>query len=198
VAKEILFPDREPVYLFDRDCLAFRALVEGRPVECMITAELLLSRFGARDMTEGSLREAYRKHRAGIQAIARDHIENGWIDADHRLFLTTRFTRLTVTFDSRLGEWREGRALAEQAHRVLTELIGPNAETVNVEWAAAETRPGEAGVLLRLEDPAMSFSVSAAFDAGKQNNAASLGLFLGQVWAGFLRERSRRLSLKSG
>jgi hypothetical protein len=117
---------------------------------------------------------------------------------EHRLFLTTRFTRLAVTFDNSFGKWPEGRALAEQAHRVLTELIGPNGETVNVEWGVAETLPGETGIMLRLEDPTMSVSMSAFFGAGKRNDATNLVLFLGNVWASFLRERSRRLTLKSG
>jgi hypothetical protein len=92
VPKDIQFPEAEPRYVFERDCLGFRALADGKPVECMVTAELLFSRFKARDMSEEALRQAYREHKATIQGIARRHIENGWIDEENRVFLTSHFS----------------------------------------------------------------------------------------------------------
>jgi Protein of unknown function (DUF1488) len=197
VPNEILFPDVEPTYVFDLDCLAFRAIVDGRPIECLVTAELLLTRFGARDMTEASLRETYRQHRPEIQVIASGHIEHGWIDDERRVFLTTRFTRLTVTYDEKLRKWREGLALAESAASVLIDIIGPNAEAVTLQWGVPENMPSESAIQLRLVDPEMSFSVSVIF-GGLPNKEKNLSLVMGQVWASFLRERSRRLNLKSG
>src|SRR5262245_49240489 len=160
VPKEILFPEVEPRYVFERDCLGFRALADGTPVECLVTAELLLARFGAQDWTEDALRQAYREHRATIQAIARNHIANGWID-EEGLLLTTRFTRLSVTFGERLREWAAGRAKADAAHHMLTEIIGPNAEEVIVEWDADDRPPGQLSINLRIADPSIPYSVKA-------------------------------------
>src|SRR5207244_2212688 len=89
---EITFPDSDPRYILDRDCLAFRATVDGKPVECLVTAELLLSEFGAKGMDEAEMRAAYRERKAKIQGLARSHIERGWVDPENRVFLTTRYT----------------------------------------------------------------------------------------------------------
>src|SRR4051812_46925590 len=112
VAK-IVFPDGEPSYVFDWDCLAFRALADGKPVECLVTGELLMARFGATSMTEESLRQAYRTHKNEIQDVARNHLEHGWIDEASRVFLTTRFTRLRVRFSDQVAQWPVSRALVD-------------------------------------------------------------------------------------
>ena len=203
MANEILFPDQEPAYDFDRDLLVFQAVADGKSVECVVTAELLIARFGAHDPSPTSLRGAYREHLAEIQDIARGHIQHGWIDDERRVFLTRRYTRLTVDYDKGLRLWPEGLALAEALEPGLIELIGPNAGAVDLLWGVSgDPDKDKRAIILRLVDPEMSLVVSEGIGGvipGKEKEQAkSLSILLGKVWANFLRKRSWRLSLKSG
>ena len=106
---ELVFPDSPPQYLFDRDVLVFSVDADRRPVSCFVTAELLYSDFGAKGTTEVAMRHAYQEHLADIQAVARNHIENGWVDDQERIFLTTRYTRMKVTYAEELrGGFKTG------------------------------------------------------------------------------------------
>jgi hypothetical protein len=198
VPLEIRFSDPDPRYVFDRDCLEFHALVDGKPVQCLVTGELLLARFGARDMTEDSLRQAYREHTAEIQEIARNHIANGWIDEEGRTVLTTRFTRLNVTFSERLNEKADFLALAKTAHRMLTDIIGPYTGTVIVEWDADEVSPGQPSIRLRIVDPSIPYSAKASLHPKEWDNPIFLQLTLARVWTAVLEARSREHIIKAG
>lgn len=195
---EITFPEPEPRYVFERDCLALWASVDGTLVNCFISAELLYSRFGAKGLTEEDMRQAYRGHEAEIQAIARSHIENGWIDQNNRVFLTHRYTRLTVAFGDRLGQRTPELALAENAHRVLLDLIGPTAEEVSVEWNDAEDDRRRTPIRVRITDPVIPWSVSTILHSKDWEEPAWLQIHLAQLWGSLLQARSRDLMLKSG
>src|SRR5687768_2478160 len=98
-SEEIVFPDTPlPSYVFDRDCISFPALLGSKPLECLVTAEFLMTRFHAPDSGKDSLSEAFEKNKDEIHEIARVQIENGWVDEEQRVFITTRFTRLKVKF----------------------------------------------------------------------------------------------------
>jgi hypothetical protein len=198
VPQEIVFPDAEPSYVFDRDVLAFRALADGKPVQVMVTGELLMSSFGARDMTEASLRDAYQRNRDDLRDLARTHIQMGWVDEQSRVFLTTRYTRLHVTFGDRLSAWSTGRILADTAHRLLVDLIGPSAGEVVVEWGVAEDGQDRRMVTLDIRDPAFQTSVQAIIDQKEFDDPSVLELRLARIWGTILQMRSHRLSLKSG
>jgi hypothetical protein len=195
--KEINFPDAEPRYIFDRDCLGFRAFADGKPLACMVTAELLYTRFGARDFTEEAMRRAYREHRPEIQAIARTHIENDWIDEQGRVFLTTRHSRLNVRFDDEVNNHPRGRELVEPAHRLLLGIIGPDAEKVDVEWGVI---PGSAypELHLRIADPDVPYSVEGLFGPGESADPTTFGVHLARLWGSILRARSRILTSRFG
>lgn len=196
--REIVFPEGEPRYVFERDCLAFPAKVDGQPVECLVTLELLMANFGAEEPSEQAMRKAYREHRAAIQDLARIQIENGWIDEESRVFLTTRFTRLTVTYGERLRSNPNLRASSEAAQRLLTEIIGPNAEEVNVEWDAENRPPDLVLLTLRIMDPSLPYSGKVSLGPKVWQDSTTLSLILGGAWSDLLRARSRRLILKSG
>ena len=162
----IAFPDVEPQYLFDRDCLAFRAFADGKPVQCLVTAELLMTSFGARGLSEQSMREAYRQHRPQIQELARLHINLGWIDSEGRVFLNKRHTKLTVSFAGSIAGWSGGRMLVDAAHRMLLEIIGPNAGSVTIEWDRAEDSYRQPVLTLRITNPELPASSGAVFSSG--------------------------------
>jgi hypothetical protein len=198
VVTEISFPNPEPQYDFDRDVLIFRALAGEKQVECIVTGKLLVTHFGAPDMTEESLLDAYRRHRGNIQDIARNHIENRWVEEEGRLFLTTYYTRLRVSFGKGLLEWAAGRQLAEQAHTMLLEIIGPNAETVEVEWSGAGDLPERRFIQLRILDPDVAHSTGMSLRPQEWDNLTFLRFQLAGAWSSILRARSHKLSLRSG
>jgi hypothetical protein len=199
VPHEIDFPDSEPRFDFDSDCLAFRARVDGRPVECVLTAELLMTHFGAEEPSEEAMRAAYRDHRPEIQSIARDHIENGWID-EGRLFLTRRFTRLNVTFADRIRESPILRALVDSAQRMLAEIIGPNADTVAIVWDTDLASSHHPDINLRITDPSLPYSDRVKISSGGKVEADPIkdGMMLAISWGRILRQRARKLTILSG
>jgi hypothetical protein len=198
VAKEITFPEQLPLWLFEQDCLVFPALVDGKPVECMVTGEFLMTHFAARDMTEESMQRAYRDHKPEIQDIATNHIENGWIDEEGRIFLSMRFTRLKVVFGAGFDKWPEGRAAVDAVDPFLRELIGPTAEAISVEWNAYTDTPGPPVLRLRITDPATPYAAERLIGGKERQDPISLRLILAEVWGTVLRARSRKLLRKMG
>lgn len=192
MSQAIVFPEAEPQYDFKRDCLVFCVLADGRPVECLVTAKLLAVHFGARDMGEESMRQAYHEDKTEVQDLSRNHIENGWIDEEGRIFLTTNFTRLRVTFGERLGPE------LEKAHRILLELIGPNAREIAVEWDADQEPQGCSRIRLRLTDPSIQHSVATVFGPKDLQDPSLFRVYLARSWGSLLQARTRKQILKMG
>jgi hypothetical protein len=193
VAKVINFPESEPFYDFDSDCLIFGAIVDGKSVECVLTAGLLVANFGASDIDKESLLKAYQVRKEEIHTLARKHIEHGWIDEESRVFLTKRFTRLNVTFGGLYNESSIVRSLVDSAHRNLLDIIGPNAEEVNVKWNGDDVPPR---ISLQITDPETSHTVKSIFSPKDSADTGRLGISLGLLWSKVLRERSLKHGLK--
>ena len=193
MAKEIEFPELEPVYIADRDCLIFRAIAYDKPVECVVTAGLLMANFGALDIDKESLLKSYQEHKPDIHTLAMNHIENGWIDEEGRVFLTKRFTRLKVTYGDHYDESPAVRSLVDTAHRILLNLIGPNAEKVNVEWSGEEYPPR---ISVQIIDPDTLHSSKIFFNAKDSADSNTVSISLARLWSKVLRERSLKLDLK--
>lgn len=68
---DVFFPGAVPIYYGTNLRLAFPATVDGRAVECRISAEALKDHFGARSVRESDLYEAFAAHRAEIESAAR-------------------------------------------------------------------------------------------------------------------------------
>ncbi len=194
MAKDIRFPEGEPRYVPERDCLGFRAIADGTNVECLVTAEFLFSRFGSKEFTEKAMRQAFDDHRDEIQDIARSLLEYGWIDEEKRLFLTTRFTRLTVHFDQLLA----GDPRVAAAHRMLTDVIGPSAGELVIEWRTPRENPPNPSILLSIKDPVIRREMATSFPPEAWDDPTTLRVRLAQVWSALLRARSHDLVLKFG
>src|SRR5947209_7580675 len=102
-----------------------------------------MHRFGARGFTEDAFREAFLRHEAEIRAIARHHIEMGWINSENLVILTTRFTTLNVKFGDELRKRPREFEVAQKALHVLADVIGPGSGeiTVDFDWEEKEGRP---------------------------------------------------------
>ena len=71
----IVFPPEPPEYCSRDLVVAFSALVDGRFVQCAVTAEALEDHFGARSLLERDLLAAFDGHRRAIEAMARRMLE---------------------------------------------------------------------------------------------------------------------------
>jgi hypothetical protein len=199
VATEIEFPDVEPRFVFDRGCLAFIARVGDTPVECLVTAELLMTHFGAQEPSEDALRAAYHEQRSEIQSIAKEHIQNGWVE-EGQVVLTTRFTRLRVQYSVRIVERPTFLAMVDAAQKMLAEFIGANAGTVAILWDT-ETQPSDSPVLiLEISYPPHSHpQLFRLFPGARwEEDPLKLRLTLGMNWARILRMQARKLAIQSG
>ena len=195
---KIQFPEVDPRYVSERDCLEFPATRDGKPVRCLITAELLMARFGARDMFEEAMRRAFEEHKSEIRAIARDHIANGWVDPEGSIILTTRFTQLTVTFADRLKEWPEGYEEAVKSNRILAEILGPNAEEVTVVWDREAFRTDPVSLVLHISDPTIPISTTCHLRSKDLLAVVILRGVLAGAWGSILRRRFEKLISRFG
>lgn len=75
MAKTIEFPDIEPRLVFDRDCVVFPALVDGRPIRCMVTFEALMQDYGAK--RDSDFLEAFRRNRGAFEKQIRSKLAAG-------------------------------------------------------------------------------------------------------------------------
>ncbi|UEP25035.1 DUF1488 domain-containing protein [Burkholderia ambifaria] len=72
---QIAFPPEPPEYCGRDLVVAFSALVDGRCVQCAITAEALEDHFGAPSLLERDLLASFEAHRSAIDAMARRMLE---------------------------------------------------------------------------------------------------------------------------
>ena len=71
---DIQFPAGQPAYSGDTLTVTFTALVDGRAVECAISAEALEDHFGAPCARERELLTAFEQNRPSIEDAAREVI----------------------------------------------------------------------------------------------------------------------------
>jgi hypothetical protein len=72
---DIAFPVEAPVYRAFEVSVAFPAVVDGKRLECAISAEALEDHFGAPSLSAADLIAAFDAHRDPIQRAARRMLE---------------------------------------------------------------------------------------------------------------------------
>jgi hypothetical protein len=90
MAKRVQFLPGQARHLPDRDAIEFPATVDGAPVRCLVSAELLIQRFGARSNAPGEVRAAFDDGLVVIEEALRKLIEAGHVDAEGEVVLTTK------------------------------------------------------------------------------------------------------------
>ncbi|MBB5495987.1 DUF1488 domain-containing protein [Paraburkholderia sp. MM5384-R2] len=68
----ITFPPTAPEYRGSNLTIGFDACVDGKSIDCAISAEALEDHFGAKSPSSADLLNAFTRHRSEIQNIARD------------------------------------------------------------------------------------------------------------------------------
>jgi hypothetical protein len=90
MAKRMQFLPGLARHLSDRDAIELPAAADGAPVRCIVSAELLMQRFGARDNTPGEVRGAFDDGLVVIEEALRKLIAAGHVDAKGEVVLTTK------------------------------------------------------------------------------------------------------------
>lgn len=63
----VVFPQIDPQWIFDRDCVVFPAIVDGRAVKCLVTMEALIQNFGAQGRSDEDFLRAFVENRKRIE-----------------------------------------------------------------------------------------------------------------------------------
>jgi hypothetical protein len=90
MAKRVQFLPDQARHLPDRDAIELPAAADGAPVRCVVSAELLIQRFGARSNDPGEVRAAFDDGLVVIEEALRKLIEAGHVDAQGEVVLTTK------------------------------------------------------------------------------------------------------------
>ena len=94
---------------------------------------------------------------------------------------------------------KPGHLVSPRFHRMLTDLIGPNAGEVKVAWhLSRELDQGRRLLEVRVSEVSGPPEFGTAFDLSEAANTPALNFRLAQLWGGLLQRRSRHLILKSG
>jgi len=88
--KRVQFLPGQARHLPDWDAIELPATVDGGPVRCVVSAELLMRRFGARSNDPGEVRAAFDDGLVVIEEALRKLIEAGHVDAQGEVVLTTK------------------------------------------------------------------------------------------------------------
>lgn len=96
---------------------------------------------------------------------------------------------MNVTYPDRAKQV-EGFFLLEQATACLTEVLGPSAEQVRIEWDRMEDACGRAVYTLRLSD--WTGEASGNFSLEELRSSSQLRYRLVRLWGDLLQDRSHK------
>jgi hypothetical protein len=77
VAMQIEFPDHRPVFNYEDLTIEFAVVVNGRPIDCAVSAEALEDHFGAYSARADDLLHAFEHGRSHIEALTRQYLTMG-------------------------------------------------------------------------------------------------------------------------
>jgi len=202
--KTIEFPDVPPWWVFERDCVAFVALVDGNPIRCFITMEALLKYFGARSHYESDCIQAFQEKRNRIQEIARRKIAQDEFTPGPAGELLIKTTDVEPTpsrviaskISDEIRHDKELERLVSRANWILVELIGDYPHDLNTEWRIPSA--GRQDLLqFTILDRAAGVATVFPFTIAQLTDAQFLKEKLYLVFSEFLRARSKSLLRKA-
>ena len=74
---QIEFPDHRPVFNYEDLTIEFAVVVNGRPIDCAVSAEALEDHFGAYSARADDLLHAFEHGRTDIHALTREYLTMG-------------------------------------------------------------------------------------------------------------------------
>ncbi|MFJ2991484.1 DUF1488 domain-containing protein [Pandoraea sp. NPDC087047] len=74
---QIEFPDHRPMFNYEELTIEFAVVVNGRPIDCAVSAEALESHFHAHSAEADDLLHAFEHGRSRIEALTREYLSMG-------------------------------------------------------------------------------------------------------------------------
>jgi Protein of unknown function (DUF1488) len=195
--RKIDFPDIPPRYVFERDCVAFPALVDGKPIRCMISMEALMQDFGARGHDEEEIMRAFHESRLRIQEAARRKLENGSVIPDEGVLI---WASMPSKLNNRIFHFLQSPELTKRPD--LTALLqdisikyigryAPAGIDVKVYWDFAGMGNGDL-FQVKLEDTETSGTTVDWVSRDQLKDSEYLRRRFDFLWAEFLGDRSAK------
>jgi hypothetical protein len=194
VTKQIDFPDFEPRWVFDRDCVVFLALVDKKPVKCLISVEALIQQYGIK-YSEKDAVLAFRKHRDEIRELARRKIEAADYDDERGEVLLTTAALSDVDGVEYSEDIRNNPALHKQvlnASAVVRKLLGRAFDGLRISWQVIQGT-GPRVVQLSAEDPEIGEQFWDWFSVEQLGDTGIVGSRLHSFVGAYLRARTHKL-----
>jgi hypothetical protein len=190
--KVIVFPRVDPYYLFDRDAVAFPALVDGEPIRCVVTCEALTELSKTVSFTEELALVAFREHREEIQSQARRLIEAGFVDdARGEVLIRSKGSQaapdnLSITIPEGISNNLELARLVGDANGVLGELVKSSRITLKAQWEETDM------LQLTLTDLETKASARDWYTPDRLRSRDLVKQSLDRLWGDVLRSKSRK------
>jgi hypothetical protein len=203
MAEKIFFPGTTPQWMFGRDCVAFLAIVNDKPVRCIISMEALFQGYGAKSGSEEDCMQAFNEHRTAIERQAEARI-------NARAFTPEREVIIRASPEKSKGSrWLNFVRSPEIASRpevnkllfdVTFHYLGrfaPHGCETRVSWDYAG-KPEDNLFQIKLEDPETQSSTGDWFSIQQLNDPEYLRRRFDFLWAEYLSARSKRQLEKIG
>lgn len=202
---DIFFPEMEPTWVFDRDCVRFYAVVDGSPLRCLVTVEALMSHFGLRAPDPEAALQVFLDHQTQIQEAAFQKIETGETGSSDELVLRSDDFPGPTTTTPTLGD---GLEISEDpqirlhstlldsirsANGVLRNDLYRVGMAVEAAWRLLPAGSREPLLVLKLTDKESGATVEEPFSASSLRDQTSAYFTLFRLWDNLLRVRRRRL-----
>ena len=190
--KDIFFPEVIPQWVWDRDCVAFPALVDGKLVRCLITMEALNTHFQARLSEEDCLR-AFEENKKVIHDMARKKILSGEYSPKGEIMIRSDDSGAVHEIQQMPFHEPSLNNSFLNAWQILDNIAGEKLKSVTSKWNIVPNPGGDWTCQLILQDKLSKAASSAIFTSNELKDAASLGvrLKLIRVWGDLLEARAR-------
>jgi Protein of unknown function (DUF1488) len=198
--EQIVFPQLRPVFVFERNCVAFPSLVDGRVVRCLISVEALHKDYGANGFSEEEAMRAFNEHRAQIEEAARRKLKRSEISPEGELLIRAHdpdddeaIQGLIHLIPSLELSKDENAAIRRKLFEITSQYIGRVASKsykVKAYWDSA-TIGGDI-FQITLEDIETSAKTVDWFSSGQLNDPSYLRRRFDFLWSEFLSARSSK------
>jgi Protein of unknown function (DUF1488) len=185
----IVFPKVEPQWLFEREGVWFPCLVNGNPVKCLVTFELLSERFGAKSFDQHEALRAFREDRPEIEILVEAQIVLGHVPTGGEILLTPESLALKEVTYSEAVLHSGDIPYIKRATAYLSDILGRAAIHVSANW---DRTLKDGRVFYTLDLHGLGFSTAAAFPQEGIDRPSQAYVRIAQLWGNILQQESHR------
>lgn len=190
---KLTFPaDPRRWWVFERDVVAFPALLNDKRLVCLVSMELLMERFGLAADHSGDGQEALRifdENQEVIREAVGRQLAAGRVGPNDEVLVDCRTFRLgSLVVSESIQSHRRTAAQIMRATWILESILGPYSHEVAADWSQIE----ELEIVLQLTDTLMDYSVIDQFNLDELGSDGKLRYRLSKLWGDLLEARSHR------